>query len=70
MNTSSKPLAKALHTVTVVAHVSRLAPKDITQSGDRTVWALGALGYAPEQMAASPDLFAACVAAVIKAVQA
>lgn len=64
---SAKPLAKALHTVTVVARVAATIPSD--QAPDevsRTLAALAVLGYTEAQARASGDLFAACVAAVVK----
>lgn len=65
---TARPLAKALHTVTVVARVAVL----LTNTGtayDRTVAALHALGYSDDQIAmGDPALFDACHAAVAKAI--
>lgn len=66
MNASQKPLAKALHTVTVVARVAQLfATQESAER--RALRALGVLGYTEEQARASGELFAACVKAVERA---
>lgn len=66
--TAPKPLAKALHTVTVVArvaaHIRGNAPSPAPEQYTRA--ALAVLGYEPSQYEGT-ELFAACVAAVAKA---
>lgn len=66
----SKPLAKALHTVTVVARVARrLQSAEFCREYPMhaALEALDALGYAPESIDTDGELFAACCAAVRKA---
>jgi hypothetical protein len=66
----ARPLAKALHTVTVVARVALLIPRNGATYHDHTLTTLSALGYSFAQVVdGNPALFDACVAAVTKAMQ-
>jgi hypothetical protein len=66
---ASRPLAKALHTVTAVTRVALhtvSSAERVRHPENATRYALEVLGYGASQIDEAGDLFRACVAAVAK----